>query len=346
MRPFLHSLVSAALLLALAGATEGREILYVHNTNSGQISKIAIPEHEVIGAIEIGYFMDYLAASPDGRVLYVNRIESLFPIERKANVGTSGEIIAIDTRTDQVLWRMPVDGMPHHMSVSKDGKRMFLPLYDTWWVVVIDLERREVTRRIFNGHGSHGTKLSPDGKTLYVGSMMNDHLTIIDTDTLEIAGRVQFRDGVRPFAITGDGTRAYVQQSWMHGFVVVDLERREKLRTVLLPDADRAPMPDAYPHNVNHGIALTHDESLLLANGSVFDYVAVFTHPELELRATIPVGSDPNSIAFSKDGRFAYVSNRGSGDLSILDLERLVETKRLELGDKPQRMVVIDVPER
>ncbi len=156
---------------------------------------------------------------------------------------------------------------------------------------------------------------------------------------------MHYRDGVRPFAITADQSRAFVQQSWLHGFVVVDLAARQPLRTVLLPDADRAPAPDSYPHNVNHGIALSRDQRLLLANGSVFDYLAVYRHPQLELVKTIPVGRDPNSIALSRDGRFAYISNRGSGDLSVIDLEGLVEIKRLRLGRKPQRMVVIDVPD-
>ena len=334
----------SVLLTLLAGVGSADEFLWIHNTNSGEISKISIPEHEVVAEIEIGFFMDYLAASPDGRTIYVNRIESIFPEELERNVGESGEILAIDAHSDEILWRMPVDGMPHHMSVSKDGKRMFVPYYDTWWIAVIDLEKREVVHRIFNGHGSHGTKLSQDGGLLFVGSMMNDHWSWYETETYELVGRVQLRDGVRPFDFTDDLRLGYVQQSWMHGFVVVDLEQQRPVRTVLLPDSDEAPAPEAYPHNVNHGLSLTLDETMLLANGSVFDYVAVYSHPQLELVKTIPVGRDPNSIAFSLDGRFAYVSNRGSGDLSVIDLERLEEVKRLDVGEKPQRMVVADVP--
>ncbi len=175
------SLLCAFGALAAAGLAAAREILYVHNTDSGEISKIGVPEHEVIGTIEIGHFMDYLAASPDGRVLYVNRIESLFPVERLANVGESGELIALDTQSDAVLWRLPLDGMPHHMSVSKDGRLMFVPYYDTWWVAVVDLAERRVIHKIYNGHGSHGTKISPDGRILYVGSMMNDPLSLYDS---------------------------------------------------------------------------------------------------------------------------------------------------------------------
>jgi YVTN family beta-propeller protein len=332
-------------ILAFAGASiaDAAETLYVHNTRSGEISKIAIPRHEVIGEIEIGLYMDYLAASPDGRVLYVNRIESLG--EGRGAIGESGELIAVSTLTDEILWRVPIDGMTHHMSVSKDGKLVFVPLYDTWWVAVVDTEKRAVVKKIFFGHGGHGTELSADGRRLYVGSMMNDQIGIIDTQTLELVGRIGFPDGVRPFAITRDESRMYVQLSRTHGFAVVSPLEKKLLWIVPMPTLGKHVQGDElYPHNVNHGIALTPDEKLLLANGSAIDVVSVFTHPGLDHVKSIPVGRDPNSIAFSLDGRFAYVTNRGEDTLSILDVEKLEEVKRLALGDYPLRMVVIDVP--
>jgi YVTN family beta-propeller protein len=233
------------------------------------------------------------------------------------------------------------------MTVTQDGKLLFVPLYDTWWLAVIDTEKRAIVRKIFFGHGGHGTKLSADGERLYVGSMMNDQIGIIDVATLELVGRIGFRDAVRPFAITADESRMYVQQSWLHGFVVVNLATREKMFTVPMPTLGRpVPEPEFYPHNVDHGIALTPDETLLFANGSAVDLVSVFTHPALEHVKSIPVGRDPNAIAFSKDGRFAYVSCRGDDTLSVIDVAKLEEVKKLVLGDYPQRMVVVQVPDQ
>lgn len=331
-------------VLLTMGSAFAKEYLFIHNTYSGEVSKISIPEHEVVQTIEIGYYMDYLAASPDGRVVYVNRIEGDLPGSRARNVGVSGEIFAFDSDSGETLWKMSVDGMPHHIAVSKDGKRMFVPYYNDWWVAVFDLEARELVKKIWVGNGTHGTKLSADGQRLYVGSMMNDTLTVIDTESLEVANVFGFRDGVRPFAFPKDESVIYVQQSWLHGFVILDPETREKT-TFHLPDHETISPPDFYPHNVNHGIALTPDEKLLFVNGSALNYVAVYTHPNLDFVKTIPVGTDPNSIAFSGDGRFAYVSNRRSDDVSVIDVEKLEEVNRIPLGKYPQRMVVVDVPE-
>ncbi len=47
----------------------------------------------------------------------------------------------------------------------------------------------------------------------------------------------------------------------------------------------------------------------------------------------------------SLDGNCAYISNRGSNDLSVIDVETLLETTRIKLGKYSQRMVVIDIPD-
>jgi len=338
-------LIIAPFLVALSATIEAKEYLYIHNTYSGDLSKIDIPQHEVVNTIEIGHYMDYVAKSPDNLTLYVNRINGDLPGARAPNVGETSELIAIDTRTDEIKWRMDLDGMSHHMSVSNDGKRVFVPYYDSWWVAVVDVEKREVIKKIWVGNGSHGTKLSVDGERLYVGSMMNDTLTVIDTDQLEVEKVYRFRDGVRPFVFPKDESVIYVQQSWLHGFIKVDTATGEQT-VIELPDLGKeVPVPESYPHNVNHGIGLTPDESELWAVGSALDFVAVYSHPELEHIANVPVGRDPNAIVFNGNGRYAYVSNRKGDDMSVIDTDTYEEVKRIPLGDYPQRMVIVDIPE-
>ncbi len=332
-----------AVLLSSAAA---KEYLYVHNTYSGDISKIAIPEHEVVGKIPVGFYMDYVNKSPDGRTLYANRIYGDLPGAPVKHIGVDGELIAIDTATDELRWRLDLDGMPHHIAVSKDGRHVFVPYYDTWWLAVVDVEQRQIVKKIWIGHGGHGTKVSADGKRLYVGSMMNDTLTVIDTDKLKVSNVFQFRDGVRPFVFPKDESVIYVQQSWLHGFIVLDPATR-KQRTVNLPDLGReVPTPFRYPHNVNHGIALNPAETELWAAGSALQFVAVYKHPGLEHVTNIPVGKDANAIAFSGDGKYAYVTNRRDNNLSVIDAHKHQEIKRIPLGKYPQRMVVIDVPDQ
>jgi YVTN family beta-propeller protein len=100
-----------------------------------------------------------------------------------------------------------------------------------------------------------------------------------------------------------------------------------------------------FPHTVDHGIELSPDERYLFAAASAGHYVAVYSHPELELIKQIPTGKEPNWIVFAPDGRYAYVSSRISNDISVIDVARLEEVQRVPVtGNYPQRMKIVDVP--
>ena len=322
------------------------EYLYLENTKSGDISVIDIPGHSVVSTIKLGTYLDDLVASSDGKILYANRLEGLGLADPTLG-DSAGEIIAISTETEAILWRTPVHGWPHHLTLSKDGRRLFVPLYDTIWMEVVDTQKKAVVNRFPIGHGGHGTRLSPDGSRLYVGSMLLDMLTVIDLETYKPVKRIPFQDAVRPFCFTKDEKTLFVQLSRLHGFQVVDLETDKIVRQVALPAlSSDVELPRFYPNTYNHGLELSPDEKRLFAAGSVANYVCAYSVPELELLATIPVGEDPNWIVFSKDGKYAYASNRKSDDLSVISVADLKEIKRIPVGKYPQRMRTVVVPTR
>jgi YVTN family beta-propeller protein len=338
--------IGLALAIASGLSASAAEFVYLENTDSGDISVIDIPGHTVVSTIKLGTYLDDVTASRDGKILYANRVNSLGLSEAK-QVGESGEIIAISTETEQVLWRTPVHGWPNHLTLSADERLLYVPLYDRNWMEIVDTRRHEVVDRFPIGLGGHGTRLSPDGKRLYVGSMFLDVLTVFDLTTLKPVKKLPFKDAVRPFAFTRDEKTLYVQLSRLHGFEVVDLTKDEIVREVLLPPLPSdAPLPKFYPHTYNHGLELSPDEKLLFAAGSAGNYVCVYSVPALSLLATIPVGQEPNWIVFSKDGSYAYVSNRKSDSLSVISVRELKEIKRIPVGKYPQRMRTVVVPLR
>ena len=68
----------AAILIVSAGpgAARATELLYVENTNSGDIYVVDIPSHKFLRKIEVGVYLDDVISSHKGDVLYVNRIQS------------------------------------------------------------------------------------------------------------------------------------------------------------------------------------------------------------------------------------------------------------------------------
>lgn len=79
------------------------EFAYLENSDSGDVTVIAIPGHTVVSTIKIGPFLDDVTASHDGRILYVNRYDSLAAGDR--HMAESGEVIAVSTETEKLLWR-------------------------------------------------------------------------------------------------------------------------------------------------------------------------------------------------------------------------------------------------
>jgi YVTN family beta-propeller protein len=344
----LARLLPMIVIALFCGAIPGSaaEFVYLENTDSGDISVIDIPGHTVVSTIKLGTYLDDVAASSDGRVLYANRVNSLGnPLGKR--IGESGEVIAISSETEQILWRAPVHGWPHHMTLSADDRLLYVPLYDRPWMEIVETQKHEVIDKFFIGFGGHGTRLSPDGKRLYVGSMFFDTLSVFDLETLTPVKVIPFKDAVRPFAFTRDEKTAFVQLSRLHGFEVVDLPTGKIVREVALPKLpNNVELPKFYPHTYNHGLELSPDEKLLLAAGSAADYVCAYSVPELQLLATIPVGKEPNWIVFAGDGLHAYVSNRKSDNLSVISVRDLKEIKRIPVGKYPQRMRIVDVPNR
>jgi DNA-binding beta-propeller fold protein YncE len=333
------------LALSLSPGALARQYVYTQNSISGDVSVISVPEHELVAKIPGLPRSDDLIASPDGRLLLLSLQRD--DIDHALEEPTSGEIVAVDTRTREIRWRLPIeDGQPHHLAMHPDGL-LYVPIFDRPYAYVIDITRREIVQRLDALFGMHSIQLSDDGERLYAGSMLTQSLYVFDLNKGRLQSVIDFKDGVRPIAVARDESVLYAQRSRLHGFDVVDLARKAVVRTVNLPalPADFV-YPTTWPHNVNHGLGLSPDQHYLLAAGSVENYVAVYTHPDLQLQKVIDVGSEPNWITFDPSSRYAYIGCRGDNVVSVIDLESLEEVARVPTGGLgTARLIVVEVPD-
>ena len=59
----------------------------------------------------------------------------------------------------------------------------------------------------------------------------------------------------------------------------------------------------------------------------------------LDVRAEVPVGDEPRTLAISPDGRHAFVANRTGGSVSVVDLRQEQEVARWLVGAMPYGVV-------
>jgi DNA-binding beta-propeller fold protein YncE len=331
---------------AVAAAPAGHDYLFVQATMTKDIYVVDAQTFRVVDRISIGDYTDDVIGSPDGRVAFANaQISSGSPLGWEAN--DAGKIMAIDTATDKVVWSTAVDGSPHHLAVSPDGARLYVPLFDRNYLEVLNAHTGQFVTRWYSIVGNHSLEISHDGSRLYVGNMLADLIWVYDTDSGKIVKVMRAGQAVRPLRLDPQGAHIIYQTSRFHGFKVRDVSTGELTRSVELPALpSTVKLPDAYPYTVDHGLAVTPDGTKLLAAGSIAGYVAVYRLPEYALIGTIKVGDDPNWIGVRSDSKVAFVSNRGSNSVSVLDLEHMVELQRIPTGRMPQRLSVITVPRR
>lgn len=317
------------------------EILYVANSGGDDVTVVEVAGNKVIGSIKVGlHDADGLATSKSGDRLYVT-------------VTSPPSVVAIDTATDKILWRVSVSEKPNQLSVSGDGRYVYVPIFSSDHVEVIDTETKSVFARIRVGSHPHNTFANSDGKRIYATAALQNHVVVIDVATQKVVSVIPCGDQVRPITVTRDEKRMYVQFSGLHGFAVADLTYRdeagpfvgrivEKIHHPPIPDGAKTPV-----HNtLAHGIALSPDDKYLGSVSTVADHVAFFSVPDHKLIGIVAVGKAPRWITFSSDGKLCYVSNTGSNDVSVISVETLREIARIPAGKEPKRILTVVVPNR
>ena len=339
MRRIVSRFIAGFVICAAPLAAQQRSLLFVENSQGGDVSVIDAATLKVTGTIPIGLSPDEIVASPSRNVLYLDRIVRT----KDGRLTGSGELVAIDPATSAILWRAPLNGAPNHIAVSPDGKRIYITIVSGSYVVIVDAAKHAVVDSVDVGTGPHDIEVSHDGKHVYVGLIRGTDVTEFDAATKKIIRKIPFDQNVRPIALSHDEKRLYVQLSHTHAIVVVDPTSGKIIQRVAMPVPAGKTLPDSMPIDVNHGLRITPDGKFLIANGSLFDIATVWAIPSMKLVASIPVGHDPNWIVLSPDAKRAFVSNRRSDDVSVIDLTSYKEIARIKVGKWPQRMASVSV---
>jgi DNA-binding beta-propeller fold protein YncE len=285
--------------------------------------------------------------SPDGRVLYVSR-------------GHRGDVAAFDLATGELLWKVSIPGLrADHMTLSADGRRLFVSALTEDEVEVIDTGRRAITASFAAGQWPHDNHLSDDGVRLYNGSIGNVvapegarhaggppyRLTVVDASTLAPLDSHVFDRGIRPYSITHDERRMYAQLSEFHGVIEYGLPERQVLRSRELP-VDPGVTEDDYDFEApHHGLAMTPDERTLCLAGRASDYVALVSTGTMEPTAIIEVDDAPGWATIGPDGSHCFVPNTRADTLSVISLAARREVARVRMGDGPKQIEAARLPD-
>jgi hypothetical protein len=301
-------------------------------------------------------FVDDMFSTKDGRWLIVSR-------------PSLADVVAIDIRSDQVVWRFPMTGQrADHMAISPDGSQVAVSDSTANVVHVLDTHTGQQIGQFESGDSPHENNYSRDGKLIYhasiglvytptddpaLDSTKGDRwFEVVDARTFQIlkridmgqklaeAGYPQMSSAVRPMALSPDERYVYFQVSFFHGFIEYDFKTDRVTRVAHLPVADKIkgmPRSRYLLDSAHHGIAINGAGTRLCVAGTMSDYAAIVSRKTFDY-TLIEEGEKPYWATTSSDGRNCLVSWSGSDKISVISYRKRREIASIPVGDHPQRV--------
>jgi YVTN family beta-propeller protein len=324
-----------ALLLALPLAASSVRIIQT-NSAGDEVSIIDPSVNKVVGTIKGIEVNHGAAAAPDGSRYYIS------------NEGRS-TLDVVDRKTLEIVRSIPLSGHPNNISISKDGRRVYVSILATPGAVdVIDTASLTNAKSIPAKGPVHNTYVTPDGKYVIAGSIVSKTITVIDQKTEEPVWWLTMDKGIRPMAFTtnpdGSTKWIFVQLSGFNGFAVVDFDSRKEINRVQLPalPPGKAPFPEG--GNESHGMAVTSDGKTLVVNSRLNTAIYFYSIPDLKVLGSTEVGRSPDWVTLTPDGKTAYVANAASNSVSVVDIKAMKEITRIPVGEVPKRNITAVLP--
>jgi YVTN family beta-propeller protein len=329
--------VNGATLASAPAITAPLHARIVQTNSAGDDVSIIDPTTNKVIGRAVGIEVNHgAAAAPDGSKIYVSN---------EAN----STLDVVDSRTLRVMSRVPLSGHPNNISISRDGKRVYIAIREQKGVVdVVDTEALARVKSIPIKGAGHNTYVTPDGKYVVAGSVAGSSLTIIDQKTEEVVWDMVFDKGVRPLAFEqnkdGSTKRIFVQLTDYNGFAVVDFATHKETQRIALPKIAAGKKEVMEGGNTSHGMAVTADNTRLIVNSRLNSAVYIYSLPDLKLVGGVDVGVAPDWVTLTPDGKMAYVANAGSNSVSVVDMAGVKEVTRIPVGQVPKRNITAMLP--
>jgi YVTN family beta-propeller protein len=306
---------------------------------SGDLSVIDPAERREIRRIRLGKRPRGLAASPDGRLLYIALSgsaiagpgvdESTLPLPDR----TADGIAVLDIASGRVLRVLRGISDPEQVAVSPDGRRLFVASEDSGLLFVLDARTGVAVARLEVGGEPEGVAASPDGRIVYATSEEDGTVAAVETAPPRVRARIAVGGRPRNAAFSADGRRAFVPGESDASITAIDVAADRVVGRVRLAGQNTRPM----------GVALTSDQRHLLVTTGRGGQLVRLDPATLRETGRVAVGDRPWGLAIGPANRFAFTANGPSNDVAMVDLATLRVVARISAGNRPWGVAAVEV---
>ena len=211
---------------------------------------------------------------------------------------------------------------PLNLTLTPDGKELYLACEASHSVVVVDVASRRKVAEIKVGGHPHDVTFSPDGARAYVANRLGDSVSVIDVRGRHVIGTVAVGDEPHGVLTDAGGKRVYVLNTGADSISVLDAEGLKEVKRLA---ASRSPW----------SLALSPDGKLLAVTNNLSRFVKFRDPPLSEVtildteraivanRAMVPAANLLQGIAWHPDGEFALVTMNRTKNL--IPMTRLLQ---------------------
>jgi YVTN family beta-propeller protein len=270
-----------------------------------------------------------------------------------------------------VIGTIRVDAEPEGVTVSPDGRTVYVANQGSHILSVVDSASRRVTS-VSLRHTPRFVTTSRDGRLVFV-SMYEQDMSGSGVAVLDAASRKVMRylmTGVQPYTLAvGPDDHLWVPIHSQHRIEIYTTGDQRPVGQVRVPpnphavgfsaklrraftsnhesnavsviDMRRNRLVKSIPvSRAPHSIAVSPDGRTVLVAGYEANTADLIDAATLRRTGPFRVGSKPQSVAFAVDGRHAYVVNEGDNSLSILDGHTGKVTATVRVGGSPRTIAV------
>ena len=264
---------------------------------------------------------------------------------RRIYITTTRTMTCLDLVTEKIVWEKPYASGCDRMSISPDGKTIYLPSLEGAHWHVVDAATGDVIAKIVPNSGAHNTVYGSDGSRVYLAGLHSPWLTVADTKTHTSNSAVgPFSAPIRPFTINAAQTFAFCCVNELLGFEIGDLKSGKMIHRVTVPGFEKGPVKR---HGCpSHGVGLTPDESEVWVTDGANSRLHIFDNRRLtatnapRYMTSIELRDQPGWVTFSLDGKLAYPS---TGDVIDVATRKVITQLTDETGSAVQSEKLLEL---
>lgn len=251
----------------------------------------------------------------------------------------SDAVIVINPESDEIIKRIPLGADLHlaHVVLTPDSSSAIVTSQKKGLVYKINARTFEVekTMATIAGGEPHGLRIAPDGKIAYIAMLGGKSIGALDLEKFTIE-YMPLKGAAVQIGVTADGKYVMASVYDSKSLAVVDLKNKT-LSYIDLPKEAKGPV-QIYPTPDSKFVYLA-DQGYYF-DQPTSDVVYKIDLNEMKIVKSIKAGKAPHGVVVSSDGKFAYVTNLLSEDVSVIDTSSDVEIAKIKVGSQPNGISV------